>query len=101
MIDLREDHLKMVRDILLAIVPDCEVRVYGSRVNGTASPYSDLDLAIIGKEKLHWEQLCKLTMTFRESLLPYHVDVFDWHAIPEEFKESINQQYEVIQNGKV
>ena len=46
MIDLDLDHLSIVRHILENCVPECEVRVFGSRVKGGASRYLDLDLAI-------------------------------------------------------
>jgi len=35
MIAISEDSLKMVKNILNKTVPNCEVRAFGSRVNGT------------------------------------------------------------------
>jgi predicted nucleotidyltransferase len=50
-------HLKIVLSILKQFVPNCEVRVFGSRCNGNVKEYSDLDLAIVGKEKIDWNIL--------------------------------------------
>ena len=52
MIDVAAKDLKIIQTILLTHVPHCEVRAFGSRVNHTAKPYSDLDLAVVGERKL-------------------------------------------------
>ena len=49
MLDLPENQLQLVRGILQEIAPDREVWAFGSRVKGTAKPYSDLDLVIRGE----------------------------------------------------
>lgn len=56
MIDVSPDHLAEVQAILREHVPECEVRAFGSRVQETAKPYSDLDLvkdccAIVSKRR--------------------------------------------------
>ena len=47
MIDLDEKSLQIVKELLRQHVPECKVLAFGSRVTGTASRYSDLDLAIV------------------------------------------------------
>ena len=96
MIDLREEHLRTVKDILSAHVPNCEVRAFGSRVTGKAKPYSDLDLAIIGKAPLDFDTLRLLEEAFETSELPFRVDVLDWHAISDSFRRVIEENYLVI-----
>lgn len=98
MIDLPPEQLQIIRDILLRCVPDCEVRAFGSRVKQTASLYSDLDLAIVGKESLDWRQLEALKDAFASSNLPIMVDVHDWHILSDNFQNIINEQYEIIQS---
>ncbi len=51
MIDVSPEQLKIVTGILAQFVPECEVRFFGSRVNGNPKSYSDLDWAVVGKEK--------------------------------------------------
>jgi predicted nucleotidyltransferase len=41
---------EIVRELLSRHVPDHEVWAFDSRVNGRAKPFSDLDLAILGRQ---------------------------------------------------
>jgi len=101
MIDLRPDFLDTLKRLLAEIVPDCEVRIFGSRYNWTATDASDLDLALVGPGKLHWKTLARLKSALEESSLPYRVDVLDWRAISPEFQQVIKQGYEVIQKPEL
>jgi len=97
MIDISPDQLQTIKEILKHHAPACEVRAFGSRFRWTAKDYSDLDLAIVGKEKFPFRKISALKTAFEESDLPYRVDVLDWHAISPEFQKVIEQGYEVIQ----
>ena len=99
MIDLRPDHLDTVQRILAEHVPECEVRAFGSRAAWTAKDYSDLDLAVVGAGPLDWRTLGRLKEAFEESSLPMRVDVLDWHAIPDSFRQVIEQGYVVVQEA--
>lgn len=77
-IDMTPQERAIVLRILNEIVPDREVRAFGSRVTGTAKPFSDLDLAIMGDEPLSLETRARLEEAFSESELPWKVDVLDW-----------------------
>ena len=100
MIDLNPNYLDTIKRILAEYVPDCEVRAFGSRVKWTAKDYSDLDLAIIGKEKIDRKCLNRLEEAFENSALPVRVDVLDWWSISENFRKVIDEQCEIVQNGK-
>ena len=97
MLDVEAHNLVIIRQILQKFVPDCEVRAFGSRINGTAKPYSDLDLAIVGKEKIKRRTKTLLRDEFAESNLPFIVEVLDYNAISKEFQAVIDKQYEVLQ----
>jgi len=77
MIDVPAHHLKTIKGILAEYAGDCEVRAFGSRGNGTAKEYSDLDLAIVGKGKIERRVKMLLREAFEESDLPFRVDVID------------------------
>jgi type I restriction enzyme S subunit len=96
MIDLKPAHLAEVKRILLEHAPGCEVRVFGSRLNGTAGKNSDLDLVLVGKGFLDWRMLESVKEAFAASDLPFMVDVLDWHTISESFQEIIKKRYEVL-----
>ncbi len=100
MIDVAPKHLEMVLALLSNYLPGCEVRVFGSRFSGAAKPYSDLDLAVVGQNRLDGRVLAELKEAFQESELPFRVDLLDWNAISDEFRAVIEKSgYEVI-SGK-
>ena len=99
MIDLNPNHLATVERILAENVPECEARAFGSRATWTAKDYSDLDLAIVGAGPLDWRTLSRLKEAFEESDLPMRVDVLDWHDISESFRDVIERDYVVVQQG--
>jgi predicted nucleotidyltransferase len=98
MLNVSPKHLKTVKEILRTYLPECEVWAFGSRLTGQAKSYSDLDLAIIGKNKLPAQTMIKLKEAFEESILPFRVDILDWHKLSGSFKKIIQQKYAVIQN---
>ncbi len=97
MIDLPPDQLAIVRRLLAQHVPECEVRAFGSRAAGNAKPYSDLDLALVGPEKLAPNKLHRLREAFAESTLSIRVELLDWHTISENFQRIISTSYQVVQ----
>ena len=96
MIDLAPKHLEEVRSLLSQHVPEYEVRVFGSRINGTAKSYSDLDIVLVGPTKIEQSRLNRLEEAFEYSELPFRVEVLDWHAISDSFRQVINNSYEVL-----
>lgn len=75
------------------------VWAFGSRVNGTPKPYSDLDLAIISEQPLPLSLLAEVAEAFSESDLPWKVDLVDWATTSERFRQVIEQQRLVISDG--
>ena len=99
-IDMRPEHLAIVRDILCRCVPDREVWAFGSRARGTAKPYSDLDLAIIGDAPLSLDVSAILAEALCESDLPYKVDIVDWATTGDSFRDIIRRDKVVLQRGR-
>ena len=100
MIDIEEKYLAEIQRILNEQAPDCEVRAFGSRLEGNADKYSDLDLVLVGNEKLNWQKVELLKDAFAASDLPMTVDLIDWHTISDEFKAVIEKSYEIIQKKR-
>ena len=100
-IDLRPGDLAAVLAILERHVPGREVRVFGSRVAGKAKAFSDLDLAVMGEEPVSAAVLADLREAFRESDLPFKVDVVDWATTRESFRRVIERECVVIRREKV
>jgi type I restriction enzyme S subunit len=99
-IDIRPDLWKIVRAILFKHVPQYEVWAFGSRVKGSAKPYSDLDLAIVADRPLPLRITAALTHDFSESDLPWRVDVVDWAATSPTFRTIIEQNKVVVQRAR-
>ena len=58
---------------------------------GTAKPYSDLDLALKGEDRLPLALIADLVDAFSESDLPFRVDVLDWRSVAPNFRASIER----------
>jgi len=99
MIDIEEKYLAEIQRILSEQAPDCEVRAFGSRIEGNADKYSDLDLVLIGNERLNWRKIESLKDAFAASDLPMIIDVIDWHTLSDEFKAVIEKSCKVIKKG--
>jgi len=95
---LREkDRLKLI-EIFSEIPLSYEVWAYGSRVNGDAHSGSDLDLVIrtFDNEIFPNQFYHKLKENIRESNIPFLVDLFLWHQLPESFHKNIEIKHEVL-----
>jgi len=97
MVDLRPDHLEIVKRILAERVPEYQVRAFGLRARWMAKDTSDLDLVVMTDAPLGLARLADLQEAFSESDLPFRVDVLDWAATGVEFREIIEQDDAVIQ----
>ncbi|MGB9406768.1 MAG: nucleotidyltransferase domain-containing protein [Terracidiphilus sp.] len=105
-LDLLPGELEIVREILRRHVPEREVWAFGSRVKGKARPYSDLDITILGDERLPLSTRANLAEDFSESDLPFKVDIGDWAITSERFRQIIESEYvalpldQTVEEGK-
>ena len=87
----------MVLTVLDKNIPNIKVGVFGSRYNGTAKKYSDLDLIIFGKNRLSQKIISEIREDFEDSDIPFRIDIIDWNAISHEFQRVILREgYAVI-----
>jgi predicted nucleotidyltransferase len=92
-LELLPGELEIVRAILSRHLPERTVWAFGSRVKGTARPFSDLDLAVLGDEPLTLATRADLAEEFSESDLPFKVDIVDWVTTSERFRQIIRADY--------
>lgn len=90
-IDLSPADLTIVLHILRRYVPEREVVAFGSRAKWTTRPGSDLDLAVLGETPLSAEVIAAMKDAFDESSLTFAVDIVDWAAAKESFREIIRR----------
>jgi predicted nucleotidyltransferase len=75
---LNPEQDRTVRTLLTAQLPaGFTARLFGSRAKGDPKPYSDLDLALKGRERLSLVELAELAEALSESDLPFKVDVVE------------------------
>jgi predicted nucleotidyltransferase len=92
-LDLPAEQRRLVWQILRANLPaEVKVWVFGSRASGRARRYSDLDLAIDAGRPLTLDEAASLADAFSESDLTYRVDVVDWRAIDDRFRQIIAKE---------
>lgn len=87
---------RIVLEIVDRHLAGMEVWAFGSRVTGTAKPWSDLDLALISDAPIGMTQMAGLRDAFSESDLPWKVDLVDWSVTTPEFRELIEREYAVL-----
>lgn len=88
MIDLDEKYINFLKKIISCYLDDYKLYMFGSRVNGNARKYSDIDIAI-KSDKLTSSIKSKIELDFENSTLPYEVDVVDLNTISDDFKNLI------------
>ena len=85
--------LEALRHILASRLPvGVKIQVFGSRATGIRlKPHSDLDLLIVGPEKLPLQLLGDLREALSESDLPFSVDIVEAQYVEPEFLASLEQ----------
>lgn len=89
MLDIEQKHL----NILISILEkhDYQFFVFGSRANGRAKKFSDLDLVFF--DPIPNNVLINIEDELEESDLPYKVDIVDYNKCDEDFKKIIRDSY--------
>ena len=98
-LDLPQPLRLQLEELLARVAPGLEVRAYGSRVDGSSHPASDLDLILRNPHdpEVLTDQATPLRAALRESDLPILVDVHDWASLPTSFRDEIQRAYVVLQ----
>ena len=91
-------HRRALELLLRKHLPDVEVWVYGSRVNGRSHDGSDLDLVLRrrGLKEIPTDQLGDFEEAVRESNIPFLVEARDWIRLPERFHREIERDYVIL-----
>jgi hypothetical protein len=84
------ENLKMVITQIIARhldLGDYEVFFFGSRVSGTASERSDIDIGIEGPQKIPFSVLSQIREEIDELPVLYKIDVIDFKQASEGFRQ--------------
>lgn len=96
MIDLDSESLDFIKSVLQKNFPGIQIRAFGSRINGTAEKFSDLDLVIMSELPQEQDKLFRVKSEFSESDLPIIIDLLDWAAISESFRDIIQRNSVIL-----
>lgn len=95
-VQLTENEKRIVKNILKTHYKNAEVFAFGSRVNGNAKPYSDLDLVVKSNGVFELADIANLKEAFANSDLVFKVDICDWYSLDNAFKKSIENELVLI-----
>lgn len=80
---------KQIKDLALSVLPaDSKIGVFGSRIKGAPSKFSDVDLVVLGKTRLQGHVLELIREKMENSSLPYRVDVVDLNSVSNDFRKN-------------
>ena len=91
MLDLDPKYIDFIKETILVEIPNVEIYIFGSRMQGNALEYSDVDIALKDKEKISIESILKLKVKFENSTFPYKVDIVDLKNLKDEFRGIIEK----------
>lgn len=89
-------HLRWLLDAIGQYIPEATVWAFGSRVNGSHRPTSDLDLAVHCDKESAFKDLPRLNEALIESDLPFKVQLLDYNRLPENMQDTIKEKYVVL-----
>mgnify|MGYP001564578348 CR=1 FL=1 len=64
---------------------DVQVFIFGSRATGTNRKWSDVDIGVLGQDKVPGDKLFLIEDDIADTDIPYRVDVVDFKTIAPEF----------------
>ena len=82
-------YLEIIKQILFKHVDQrsCRVFLFGSRASGTHERHSDVDIGIEGQSEIDSINLTRIKSEIEDSIVPYRVDVVDFYAADQAFKD--------------
>ena len=99
-IDITPAQRKLILGLLARHLPNITAWAYGSRVTWKARPQSDLDMVVFA-EPVQALAVANLKEALEESDLPFRVDLFVWHEVPEQFRKNIEAEHVVLVERQV
>lgn len=95
-IQIKKKDLEYINKKLKEVFPSAKVYIFGSRVAGNASEFSDIDIAIDNGSAISLSILAEIQSIFSDSDLTFPVDITDWHRITPKFRQHILSKYEIL-----
>lgn len=75
--------------IITALIPQARIYLFGSRARGTASKWSDIDLALDAQERLDYRDVNEINDLMGAMRTPYKVEVVDLYGVSDTMRNEI------------
>lgn len=97
-----ENYLEIVKKIILKRVPlqDYSVFLFGSRAVGNHHQMSDIDVGVWGENPLNVLLKLDLEEELEECIVPFKIDLIDFHAVSAEFKKYALEKIDIWNSDK-
>lgn len=79
--------------IISALIPHAKIYLFGSRARKTNSRSFNIDIAIDAEKALSRVDVDELVSIFSATNIMERIDVVDIHQVPQEFRDSITQEW--------
>lgn len=88
-LDLETKYINFIKNTILSVLSNVEIFIFGSRTQGKALEYSDIDIALRCDSEIDINKILQLKSKFSNSTFPYKVDIVDLNSVDEKFLEII------------
>ena len=93
----KDEIIKKTARIVRKYVPDdYKIYVFGSWAKGNALETSDIDIGILGKEKVKWSSMAKILEKTENIPTLRSIDVVDLNSVGEDFKNNVLEYAKIL-----
>ena len=89
MISIDDKTRDKIISVIHALLPEVKIYLYGSRARGTASEWSDIDLALDAGKPLNYRDVYEVSDVMKALNTPYKIDLVDLYAVSDLMREEI------------
>ena len=93
---LEQKYIDFIKETIYSVLEHAHIYIFGSRVQGNAQEFSDVDIALDTKNVIDIKDILTLKSIFRNSTFPYKVDIIDINSTDKKFLKIIESDlYEI------
>lgn len=94
-LNIKPEHLKMLKDIFQQYCPKAEIWVYGSRIKNQSHDGSDIDMVVKDFNDSN-KNISELKQLLNDSNVPFLMDIQEFDKLPDYFQKEILNEYEIL-----
>jgi len=90
--NINPDYKTMIMRAMDYHFPSAKIYLFGSRARGTNKPGADIDIAVDCGKQIAFGEMERARVTLEHLVIPVFIDLVDMHAIPDEFRKTIQEE---------